>query len=353
MNESKPNAENQQNGRRFDPELLKKGLHCDLDQYEMLKRCSDKGAEGIKEWNEWRKGQPQVFLEGISLSRYATPEEIASNNDICKPFSDVDLILHRSYLKNVNLRDSYLSKSSLIRSDLESADMTYAQLENVDLTGGVLKSTIFERANLKGANLSDAQLESANFQGAIFDGETLIWKCKVDRDTNFEGSAINSVRIDPANKQLLEYNIRRKNWEEWYKEHPKLKWLVKSFWWVSDYGISTGRIIATFFALAFFFAIIYYLFGRIVPPGILDYLFVDGNGVKITSWLVPIRALHFSVVVMTVGFTNMHANAHSAWAHILVSMQMILGFVLLGALVTRFAVLFTAGGPAGKFADEK
>jgi hypothetical protein len=28
-----------------------------------------------------------------------------------------------------------------------------------------------------------------------------------------------------------------------------------------------------------------------------------------------------------------------------------LGFVLLGALVTRFAVLFTAGGPAGKFAD--
>jgi hypothetical protein len=32
---------------------------------------------------------------------------------------------------------------------------------------------------------------------------------------------------------------------------------------------------------------------------------------------------------------------------------MILGFVLLGALVTRFAVLFTAGGPAGRFADDK
>jgi hypothetical protein len=34
-------------------------------------------------------------------------------------------------------------------------------------------------------------------------------------------------------------------------------------------------------------------------------------------------------------------------------LQVILGYVLLGALVTRFAVLFTAGGPAGRFADEK
>lgn len=28
-------------------------------------------------------------------------------------------------------------------------------------------------------------------------------------------------------------------------------------------------------------------------------------------------------------------------------------FFYLGALVTRFAVLFTAGGPAGRFADDK
>ncbi|MFA5252702.1 MAG: hypothetical protein WC454_08990, partial [Phycisphaerae bacterium] len=84
----------------------------------------------------------------------------------------------------------------------------------------------------------------------------------------------------------------------------------------------------------------------ISPPGIVDYLFVDGNGVKVEWWVVPLRTIHFSVVIMTVGFTNMHANAHSMWAHILVGLQMILGFVLLGALVTRFAVLFTVGGPA-------
>ena len=31
--------------------------------------------------------------------------------------------------------------------------------------------------------------------------------------------------------------------------------------------------------------------------------------------------------------------------------QVLLGYVMLGALVTRFAVLFTAGGPAGEFRD--
>ena len=31
----------------------------------------------------------------------------------------------------------------------------------------------------------------------------------------------------------------------------------------------------------------------------------------------------------------------------LLALQVILGYVLLAALVTRFAVLFTAGGPAG------
>ena len=59
-------------------------------------------------------------------------------------------------------------------------------------------------------------------------------------------------------------------------------WFVRKFWEITDYGISTKRIIKTLFA----------------------------------------------------------------WA-------LIFGYVLLGALITRFAVLFTAGGPAGAFADEK
>ena len=125
-------------------------------------------------------------------------------------------------------------------------------------------------------------------------------------------------------------------------------------WAISDYGRSTSRIICTFLGLALAFANIYYHWGRLAPPGIVENLFVDRNGVDIQWWLVPLRTLYFSIVTQTtLGFGDMYANAHNIWGHILLSFQVILGYVLLGALVTRFAVLFTAGGPAGKFAEKK
>jgi len=70
--------------------------------------------------------------------------------------------------------------------------------------------------------------------------------------------------------------------------------------------------------------------------------------------LMFLRPIYFSVVTMTtLGFGDMYANSQSILGHILLTFQVMLGYVLLGALVTRFAVLFTAGGPAGTFADEK
>jgi len=51
----------------------------------------------------------------------------------------------------------------------------------------------------------------------------------------------------------------------------------------------------------------------------------------------------------TLGFGDMYANKGSIAGHVILAVQVILGYVLLGALVTRFAVLFTAGGPAGRF----
>jgi hypothetical protein len=257
-----------------------------------------------------------------------------------------------THLENANLRGACLKRAELFGTYLNEATLLYCCLEDTEIMNANFKRAVLFWAHLEGASLKKVNFEGAILEGAIVDNSTLIWNCEVDRDTDFRSVALNNANIDPATKQLLEYNIRRMNWEDWYKESSWLKWFVKPFWWMSDYGLSTGRIVITFFVLAIAFAGIYYVWGMIAPPGIVDYLFVDGNGVEVVWWLVPIRAIHFSVVIMTVGFTNMHANAHSFWAHILVSLQMILGFVLLGALVTRFAVLFTAGGPAGRFAKK-
>jgi uncharacterized protein YjbI with pentapeptide repeats len=385
MDASEPKDNIGERERRFDMELLKKGLRCDLDQYDMLKRCSDK--KDMTEWNEWRKQNPeedillecadfsQGYLNGALLNaggfkNIDTGEFTEFHGEVHlkgaffdqSHLQDVDFIgaylagatLYRAHLENADFRLADLRDAILWEADLRGANLNYAHLESVGFDQLHGEEAGFEEAHLEGAVFYEAHLEGACFLNAIVDGSTLFWKCHADRNTDFRGVALDSASIDPATKQLLEYNIRRMNWEDWYEKHPKLKWLVKPFWLTSDYGLSTGRIIVAFFALAFIFANIYYHWGRVAPPGIVDNLFIDRNGIEVAWWLVPLRTLYFSIVTMTtLGFGDMYANAHSIWGHILLSVQVILGYVLLAALVTRFAVLFTAGGPAGRFANEQ
>jgi hypothetical protein len=157
--------------------------------------------------------------------------------------------------------------------------------------------------------------------------------------TNFEGVPLESVRIDAGTKQLLEHNVRRMNWQDWYKQHRRLAWLVRPFWWISDYGRSTGRIILSFFVLAILFAIVYRLWPGLIAVGQLK-----------GFW----HALYVSVAAMTtLGFGNVAATPDSWVGQSLLMLQVILGYAFLAALVTRFAALFRAGGPAGLFAGEK
>ena len=146
------------------------------------------------------------------------------------------------------------------------------------------------------------------------------------------------------------------NWRDWYGDKSVVwwrRWLrqpVRVFWLMSDYGRSTGRIVATFFVLALVFAAVYYLCGLVCEQPPVANLFVDESGADVSPWLVPVRAFYFSVVTMTtLGFGDMYANSQSLWGHLLLMAQVILGYVLLGALVTRLNILFTAGGPSASF----
>jgi len=50
---------------------------------------------------------------------------------------------------------------------------------------------------------------------------------------------------------------------------------------------------------------------------------------------------------------DMHANPSSMAGHILLTLQVLTGYVLLGALITRLSILFTAGGPSANFVNER
>ncbi|MHC4586394.1 MAG: pentapeptide repeat-containing protein [Planctomycetota bacterium] len=375
------------------------------EQYEMLLRCSEK--KDTTEWNEWRKqnNRKDILLKGASLKGACLDRvnlkganlEGANLSDAYLKGADLSTAhlegahlrhahleggylyhahlagayLYEAHLQNADLSNCHLENAALVQCHLEDASLSSAYMSGADFRRAHLDHTNLcythlEYANLKYAHLErafivKAHLENSNFEQAIVDGSTLFWACHVDRSTNFRGVALDRVRVDTGTKQLLEYNIRRMNWEQWYEEHPRLRFPVKGFWQISDYGLSTRQIITLFFKLVILFAVIYYVWGSIDHylmgvqnrPGIVSNLFVDRYGLKIAWWLVPLRTLYFSIVTMTtLGFGDMYANAHSFWGHILLSIQVVLGYVLLGALVTRFAVLFTAGGPAGNFSDE-
>jgi len=336
------------------PNIQKQGpdkAQFNQEQYDLLLRCSKK--QDMKDWNEWRKQNPKekIFLEEANLK--------GAN-------------LEGAHLENAYLRGAHLERADLILTYLEGADLFIAKmqgivsfgahLENAGLNGAHLENAKFIGAFLNGASLINVHLEGTDFSGStlydtkfemsIVDNSTSLYHCKVNKNTDFRGVSLESLRIKSATKQLLKYVIRRKNWEEWYRGNSDKKWKgkvrefvtspVRLFWFVSDYGISTGRIILTFFVLAIAFAMVYLLWPSCVM--------VNNVAGDIRGF---VHALYFSVVTMTtLGFGDIAANPDSWFGQVVLMVQVILGYVHLGALVTRFAVLFTAGGPAGKFSKE-
>jgi len=261
-------------------------------------------------------------------------------------------------LKDLDFRFAHLEGAQLSGAHLEGADMSVAHLEGVSLYRANLKGANLTQADLQGADLFEANLEGvdlrlANLEGArvwmaVVDGSTSFWHCKINKDTDFRGVGLDNARINPGLKDQLKYNIRRIRWEEWYKEHFVQQWPVRIFWWVSDYGRSTFRIFLTFIIVACFFAMLYWIYACISPPGMVRYLLVNCEKEQIGKTLAFVRAFYFSIVTMTtLGFGDMYAESRSYVAYICVTLQVVSGYFLLGALITRLAILFTSSGPSG------
>lgn len=338
----------------------KKQPRCDPTQIALLLECSEK--ENITDWNKRRKEDPEeeIWLQEAELTAKHLKEAQLGGAHLEGAF------LIGAHLEAAKLFLAHLEGAHLNQTHLEETDLVYAHLERAVLDDAHLEGATLIGAHLEGTELHGAHLENVNFTKGMVNGSTLFWDCSVDRKTDFRGVGLETCRIDEKTKYLLEYNRRRMNCEDWYNDHPRLAWPVKVFFWMSDYGNSTWRIIKTFFFMAIFFAIIYYIWGAVDyyllgftdHPGIVANLFIDQQR-TIICWLVPLRSIYFSIVTMTtLGFGDMYANAHNYWfaaafGHLLLGLQVLFGYVMLGALVTRFGVLFHSGVISGEFTESK
>ncbi len=376
---------------------------CEYDprQHAMLIYCSYKGDSFF--WNEWRRKNPKekIRLEGAKLERlhlesielndievqidrthnYPKCNESLSSvflNGVSFAFSNLDRgKFMYTRISNISFTDTDMMKANFHGSKLNGATFFKTKLKRASFYGTTLITTEFNLAKLHHAKFEHAQiinsniyrcwLESANFSFSVFDSKTIIQRCSFNAKTFFATDALNSARIEPMLREGLKNSNRRIHWQNWINEKKEeggqsrvVAWSVWGFWQASDYGSSTKRIIKTFFWLALGFGFLYWLFAMI--PGsqsIIEELHHIDNADTIRPPLTFgrahtfFRSLYFSIVTMTtLGFGDMHAAKTGGWpsylGYLLLSVQVIIGYVLLAALVTRIGILFTSEAPAAK-----
>lgn len=352
-----------------------------------------RGKAAIDQWKNPRNREfhlrraplSGVDLEGAELSHSDLRDahlEKSRLSDANLRYADLsDAHLEQAVLKRVNLQDAslraaHLEKAEFLQAHLERADLVLAKmehsqlaeanLENAHLEYADLKNAYFHKsylrsadlhnANLKNANLwhanltnadlTIANLENARLEYSIMDGGTLLSACEVDDGTNCTGVGLANVRIEPELRSRLEKNVRRIGWERRYVESLAARYIVRPFMWLSDYGSSSLRLVSTFLYCALAFAYLYWLPMPAWPNGEFTLQEPVTNVNSVDGVLVPDalrlpRCIYFSVVTMTtLGFGDITANPFSPCGYVLIGLQVLIGYILLGAFITRFAILF-------------
>ncbi len=317
----------------------------------------------IEDWNTWRSEnvETEIHLEGADLC-FANLNNVNLSRSNLKgaSFDGAHLVggnfwradlrgtrfysatLNRAQFRKSNMQSAYFMEATLDGAKLESSILIDANFEHASLKGASFDAANLQRAKLGnaillGADFSSAKLEGASAFLAVVNGNTQIKTGRVDINTDFTGVGLDNACISPATKAHLRYNIRRKGWESWYRANRfrkhTFRWPVWFFWMLSDYGRSTARIITSFFLFAIGFATVYTAWPQIIRS--------TGNLSDLDWGLRWIHSLYFSIVTMsTFGFAEMHANPDVLWSYPVVASQVLLGYIVLGAFITRFAIMF-------------
>jgi len=362
--------------------------HFSEEQYDLLRQCSDSGS--TKAWILYRRKNRKlpILLEGANL------EELDLSKIDLKNAQLKDASFCRSTLKQTMFMNADLQNAKFDGADISGAKFTAADLQNarftsvlaigVDFTFAKLMYTDFheadavgvnfdradlsravfhaanlikatlKHANLNGITLTESQLHGTVFNAAIVNGRTLIWDCAVDLTTDFTGVGISEARVEPQLRSRFETNIRRIWWLRYIETRKKelgsfrkihinpaaiLAWgfkyctilIINLFWWITDYGSSTGRVLKSLLVVSLAFAVLYTLFPSLTSEHVEN----------LSPGLRFVRSLYFSVVTTTtVGFGDISASKTSILSNIVILLHVMVGYMLLGALIVRLGILF-------------
>ncbi|MCK9312485.1 MAG: pentapeptide repeat-containing protein [Methanocorpusculum sp.] len=279
-------------------------------------------------------------------------------------------------LDGVKFINAHLYGANFTNADLDGAEFICSDLEGVKFINARLEDADFTRTHLKRADFTGADIRGSQFRLTILNGETMFSKNLIDDSTNFTGTSLFVPRIDPELRTELERNIRQIRWEKWYKEpkvYPALasikksfipdfskeqpgnkkKWetkhscidswtidaFVRFFWWISNYGSSTKRIICVFFGWNLFWALIYYYVIPVIPgPFLAGTTTTVMNVSNIGTAILQTNLMMFSI-------TDLATIGLDFPALICVTIHIIVGYFILVALITRLGIMFQSLSP--------
>jgi uncharacterized protein YjbI with pentapeptide repeats len=276
----------------------------------------------------------EAYIRGADLSR----ANLTGANLRGACLSEANL--SRADLSEANLSRVDLSKANLSRATLSRADLSETNLSEANLRGGDLSKGNLTRANLTGANLKGADLHEANFDRA-----NVIGVQYTHRYTRKNMSKYGRIRVEtcfgnPLFKKFAQDQV-------YLDEFKKVHRIWFALWWVSS---KCGQ---SFGLLAFWTVLITCLFGItyaqyelpdswlpyfhwIELPGWFSFLYDWYSPVfqnlSASTWFTP---YYFSIVTLTTsGYGDV--TPQNLTGEIWVTTEIILGYVLLGILISVF-----------------
>ncbi len=272
----------------------------------------DKLLEGSDAWNKWREEHPDV------------------KPDLQK--ADLNMAdLQKADLKGANLEEANLQYANLRGANLHRAVLGRADLRHAYLGGANLQQANVWRANLwnanlvgavfKDANLWRANLRNANLVGADF-SNTFVGGIKYNRKGNFIGIRVAGCYGDPGFRRFAQD-------QEYIEMVRQSRPVLYRLWLISsDCGRSIGLWCLWALVMAIYFGVCFYLLGS------------EHFSVREPMPFDLITMIYYSVVTFTtLGFGDIVPKTHigAFW----VMAEIIIGYIMLGGLISIFATKFT------------
>lgn len=235
----------------------------------------------------------------------------------------------RPDFQEIDFTDAIKEQAYFINAHLEGAYFMSANLEDANIDRAHLGGTNFNGAHLEDARIEYAHLEGAQFNVAVVNGETLFSNNTIDDTTDFTGTSLSSARIEPELRTKLKRNIRQISWEKWYTKNKMLAIPAKVFWKISDYGSSTLSILFTFL----FSNVIFMMFYLALRDANLLQGFILSSG-------NDLLLVYMQTTLVPFGILGIDLTTLSILPVFIIFLQVIFGYTILAALVTRMAIMF-------------